>query len=469
MPFQEADMDRFDLVAIGSGPAGEKGAAQAAYFGHKVAVVDRSPRPGGAPVNTGGIPTKTLREAATYLTGFGKREIYGVGIGLGPEVMIDRLRSRAAEVQEAMSGAVRANLERHGIEFVVGEATLGDHEVKVTLASGEQQTLQAATILIATGSRPWHPDGVPFDDPDVFDSDTILELDRMPKSMVVIGAGPVGAEYASIFTALGVGVTMIDLADRLVPFLDLEVSEVLREHMEEEGVRFVLGMTGTVQRTDGQLEVELESGEVLQPEVVLFAAGRKGNTEELGLGEAGVDCDDRGRIIVDEEYQTSVPGIYAAGDVIGPPALASVSTEQGRVAICHAFGIPFKETVDPLPPYGVYSIPEVGMVGLSEEAARQSGVDYEVGRSWFTDNARSAIAGTQQGFIKLVLARQDRRLLGAHIVGEDATELIHQAQSLIHREGTIDYFIDSTFNVPTRSEAFKYASYDALQRLNTSD
>jgi NAD(P) transhydrogenase len=469
MPFQEADMDRFDLVAIGSGPAGEKGAAQAAYFGHKVAVVDRSPRPGGAPVNTGGIPTKTLREAATYLTGFGKREIYGVGIGLGPEVMIDRLRSRAAEVQEAMSGAVRANLERHGIEFVVGEATLGDHEVKVTLASGEQQTLQAATILIATGSRPWHPDGVPFDDPDVFDSDTILELDRMPKSMVVIGAGPVGAEYASIFTALGVGVTMIDLADRLVPFLDLEVSEVLREHMEEEGVRFVLGMTGTVQRTDGQLEVALESGEVLQPDVVLFAAGRKGNTEELGLGEAGVDCDDRGRIIVDQEYQTSVPGIYAAGDVIGPPALASVSTEQGRVAICHAFGIPFKDTVDPLPPYGVYSIPEVGMVGLSEEAARQSGVDYEVGRSWFTDNARSAIAGTQQGFIKLVLARQDRRLLGAHIVGEDATELIHQAQSLIHREGTIDYFIDSTFNVPTRSEAFKYASYDALQRLNTSD
>lgn len=458
-------MDRFDLVTIGSGPAGEKGAAQAAYFGHKVAVVDRSPRPGGAPVNTGGIPTKTLREAAVYLTGFGKREIYGVGIGLGPDVMIDRIRSRAAQVQEAMSAAVAANLERHGIEFVVGEAVLGDQEVMVISESGERRILKAGTILIATGSRPWHPDGVPFDDPDVYDSDTILGLDRMPESMIVIGAGPVGAEYASIFTALGVRVTMIDLAERLVPFLDLEVSEVLKRHMEEEGVRLVLGVTGTVQRGNGQLEVRLSNGETLQPDVVLFAAGRVGNTEELGLAGAGVECDERGRIIVDDEYQTSVGGIYAAGDVIGPPALASVSTEQGRVAICHAFGIPFKETVDPLPPYGVYSIPEVGMVGLTEESARESGVDYEVGRSWFTDNPRSAIAGTQQGFIKLVLDRGDRRLLGAHIVGEDATELIHQPQSVIHNGGTIDYFIDSTFNVPTRSEAFKYAAYDALQRL----
>jgi NAD(P) transhydrogenase len=461
-------MDHFDLVTIGSGPAGEKGAAQAAYFGRKVAVVDRVSRPGGAPVNTGGIPTKTLREAATYLTGFGRREIYGVGISLGPDVLIDRLRSRAAHVQEAMSGAVRANLERHGIEFVVGEASLRGREVVVTQESGEEQTLQADVILIATGSRPWHPDGIPFDDPDVYDSDTILELDRMPSTMVVIGAGPVGAEYASIFTALGVGVTMIDLADRLVPFLDVEVSEVLRGHMEEEGVSLVFGVTATVERTADGLDVTLENGEIMHPDVVLFAAGRVGNTEALGLEDAGIDCDERGRIVVDDEYQTSVPGIYAAGDVIGPPALASVSTEQGRVAICHALQIPFKDTVDPLPPYGVYSIPEVGMVGLTEEAAQQSGVDYEVGKTWFADNTRSAIAGTQQGFIKLILERGTRRLLGAHIVGEDATELIHQPQAVIHNEGTIDYFIDSTYNVPTRSDAFKYAAYDALQRLNAS-
>ncbi|MGD2060403.1 MAG: Si-specific NAD(P)(+) transhydrogenase [Acidimicrobiia bacterium] len=459
-------MDQFDLVTIGSGPAGEKGAAQAAYFGYKVAVIDRNPRPGGAPVNSGGIPTKTLREAATYLTGFGRREIYGVGLGLGPDLMLERLRSRALEVQEAMGRAVRHNLERHGIEFVVGEATLDDGAVRVVEASGSERILTADVVLIATGSRPLHPSGIPFDDPDVHDSDTILDLGRIPSSMVVIGAGPVGAEYASIFTALGVSVTMIDMADRIAPFLDAEVSEVLKQIMEEEGVRMALGTTGTIQRTQGRLEVVLGDGEILYPDVVLFAAGRVGNTEELGVAAAGVRCDERGRILVDEEYHTTADGIYAAGDVIGPPALASVSSEQGRVAVCHAFGIAFKDTVDPLPPFGVYSIPEVGMVGMTEAAATEEGIDFEVGKTWFVDNARSAIAGTQRGFIKLVLERSDRRLIGAHIVGEEAAELIHQAQAVIHNRGTIDYFINSTYNVPTRSEAFKYAAYDALQRLS---
>jgi NAD(P) transhydrogenase len=462
-------MERFDLITIGSGPAGEKGAAQAAYFGHKVAVVDRNPRPGGAPVNSGGIPTKTLREAATYLTGFGKREIYGVGIGLSPTLLLERLRARAADVQEAMGAAVRQNLDRHNIEFVVGDAVLADGGVQVTHASGEQRLLQADVTLIATGSRPLRPATIPFDDPDVHDSDSILAMDRIPESMVLIGGGPVGAEYASIFTALGVSVTVIDLAERMAPFLDAEVSDLLRTYLEEAGTRVVLGTTGTVARNDGRLEVVLAEGEVLHPEVVLFVAGRVGNTEELGIADAGVDCDERGRIIVDDEFQTSAKGVYAAGDVIGPPALASVSAEQGRVAICHAFGIPFKEAIDPLPPYGVYSIPEVGMVGMTEEAAARAEVDYEVGRAWFVDNARSAIAGSQLGFIKLVLNREDRRLIGAHIIGEDAAELIHQAQAVIHTRGTIDYFIDSTYNVPTRSEAFKYAAYDALQRLNRSD
>lgn len=459
-------MERFDLVTIGSGPAGEKGAAQAAYFGHKVAVVDRTARPGGAPVNSGGIPTKTLREAGLYLTGFGRREVYGVGLGLGRDVMLERLHSRARQVQEHMGEQVRANLDRHRIEYVVGEASLADGGVLVTLEAGEQRMLESKVVLIATGSRPLHPPGIPFDDPDVHDSDTILELDRIPSSMVVIGAGPVGAEYASIFTALGVSVTVVDMADRIAPFLDAEVSEVLKRHMEEEGVVMALGTTASITRVDGTLQVELGSGETLHPEVVLFAAGRVGNTEELGVREAGVQCDDRGRIIVDEEYRTTKEGIFAAGDVIGPPALASVSAEQGRVAICHAFGIPFKEAIDAAPPYGVYSIPEVGMVGLTEEAAAAAGIDYEVGKTWFADNARSSIAGTDNGFIKLILERDTRRLIGAHIVGEEGAELIHQAQAVIHTGGTIDYFIDTTYNVPTRSEAFKYAAYDALQRLN---
>jgi NAD(P) transhydrogenase len=461
-------MEHFDLVTIGSGPAGEKGAAQAAYFGYKVAVVDRDPRPGGAPVNSGGIPTKTLREAATYLTGFGKREIYGVGIGLTRELMVERLRARAAEVQEAAGAAVRQNLERHNIEFIEGEATLVDQGVRVTPPSAEPRVLQADVVLISTGSRPLRPPGIPFDDPDVHDSDTILDMDRIPESMVIIGAGPVGAEYASIFTALGVSVTVIDMAERMAPFLDAEVSELLRTYMEQGGTRVILGTSGEVARKDGRLEVVLGDGEQLYPDVVLFAAGRVGNTEQLGVALAGVECDSRGRILVDDEYKTSVDGIYAAGDVIGPPALASVSSEQGRVAICHAFGIPFKEVIDPIPPYGVYSIPEVGMVGMSEQAATDAGVDYEVGRAWFADNARSAIAGSQLGMVKLVLERADRRLIGAHVIGEEAAELIHQAQAVIHTRGTIDYFIDSTYNVPTRSEAFKYAAYDALQRLSGS-
>lgn len=461
-------MDRFDLVTIGSGPAGEKGAAQAAYFGHEVAVIDRSERPGGAPVNSGGIPTKTLREAATYLTGFGRREVYGVGLGLEPGLMLERLHSRATEVQQHMGDAVRKNLERHGIEYIVGEASLVDDGVRVDLPSGETRVLESKVVLIATGSRPFRPGGIPFDDPDVHDSDTILELDRIPREMVVIGAGPVGAEYASIFTALGVSVTVVDMADRVAPFLDVEVSDVLRRLMEEEGVRFALGTTAEVERVDGRLEVKLATGERLYPDVLLFAAGRVGNTDGLGTTDIGVECDDRGRIVVDDEYRTTAGGVYAAGDVIGPPALASVSSEQGRVAICHAFDIPFKDVIDPVPPYGVYSIPEVGMVGMTEAAAEQSGIEHEVGRSWFADNARSAIAGTERGFIKLVLEKESRRLIGAHIVGEEAAELIHQAQGVIHTRGTIDYFIDSTYNVPTRSEAFKYAAYDALQRLSQS-
>ena len=453
------------MVAIGSGPAGEKAAAQAAYFGHKVAVIDRDPRPGGAPVNSGGIPTKTLREASLYLTGFRRRDVYGVGMGLGAEVLLDRLRARAAEVQESIGNEVRRNLDRHGIELIHGEATLGDGTVEVTLASGGGRTLTADVILIATGSRPLRPPTIPFDDPDVHDSDTILAFDRIPGRMVVVGGGPVGVEYGSMFTALGVEVTLIDVGDRLVPFMDREISQALEEALEEEGLKVILGQMGAVERTEGSLKVSLDDGVVLETDVVLFAAGRVGNTEELGLDRVGVKTDERGRILVDEHYETSVPGIYAAGDVIGPPALASVSTEQGRVAACHAFDIPFKETVDPLAPYGVYSIPEVGMVGMTEDAAAEAGIEYEVGRAWFKDNPRSAIAGTSQGLIKLVLDRKDKRLLGAHVVGDEAAELIHIPQAVIHAGGTIDRFIDSTYNVPTRSEAFKYAAYDALGRL----
>ncbi len=459
--------EHFDMIVIGSGPAGEKAAAQAAFFGKRVAVVERADHLGGAPVSTGGIPTKTLRETALYLTGFRRRELYGLGLELSAESTLERLRAREAEVSATMAEAVRRNLERHGIALVRGAAVL-DHERTVTVMdpAGRKHAVRGEVVLIATGSRPFHPPGIPFDDPDVHDSDSIVALDRIPASIVVIGGGPVGCEYASIFTALGAAVTLVDAADRLIPFLDVEISSVLKDEFTAMGMRvLVTSPPARVERTGKQLRVTLGEGDVLTPDKVLFAAGRRGNTEGLGLKEAGVALDQRGRVVVDDRYQTTVDGIFAAGDVIGPPALASVSAEQGRVAACHAFGIPFKETVDPLPPYGIYSLPEVGMVGMTEEAAVEAGIPYGVGRARFAENARSRIAGTTQGLVKVVFNRNDRRLLGVHIVGEEAAELVHVGQAAIHAHETIDRFIHSTFNVPTRAEAYKYAAYDGLQHI----
>ncbi len=386
------------MVVIGAGPAGEKAATQAAYFGRRVAIVDRREAPGGAAAGSGGIPTKTLRETALYLTGFRRRELYGVSMALMPELALERLKIRTAEVTAAMTEAVRRNLDRNGIDLIQGQASIGrDRQVVVRLPDGSSRRMEAEIVLVATGSRPLRPATVPFDDPDVHDSETILQLERIPGSPVVIGGGPVGCEYASIFTALGVTVTLVDVADRLLPFADAEVSNGLAQTFTEMGMRVDLGSgMAMVERANGNLHVRLADGEILEPDKVLFAAGRAGNTENLGLGETGVKLDPRGRIAVDERYRTTVEWLYAAGDVIGPPALASVAAEQGRVAACHAFAIPFKQTVDPLPPYGVYSIPEVAMVGMTEEAAAGNGLDWEVGRAWLADNARCRIAGTGQ-------------------------------------------------------------------------
>ncbi len=459
-------MERFDLVVIGAGPAGEKAAAQAAYFDHRVAIVDRRRDPGGSAASKTGVPTKTLREAALYLTGFRRRDLYGLGMELTRDTVLERMRARTAEVVELSVQAVSQNIERHGIELVHGEARLGpDRTVRVVTDDGER-ALQGDVVLIATGSRPFHPPGVPFEDPDVHDSESILEIRRIPSRFVVVGGGAVGCEYASIFLALGAEVTLIDRGSHVLPLADVEISEALAEVFRGRDMRILTGTSVTrTERVDGALTLSLSGGEALETDAVLFAAGRAGTTETLGLEEVGVRADERGRIAVDETYRTSAEGIYAAGDVIGPPGLASVAMEQGRVAACHAFDIPFKETVDPLPPFGVYSVPEVGMVGMTEQAAREAGIDVVSGRSRFEANARARIAGSIEGMVKLVFERGDRRLLGVHILGEDAAELIHIGQAVLHAGGTIDYFIHSTFNVPTLSEAYKYAAYDGLQRL----
>lgn len=462
--------EHFDMVVIGAGPAGEKAAAQAAYFGKRVAIVERERSPGGAAVQSAGVPTKTLRETALYVTGFRQRDVYGVGLHLDPHTAVVHLRSRMENVVNTMTAAVADNITRHSIELIRGTGSLGqERSVLVACDDGGSRLLRAEIILIATGSRPFHPPGIPFDDPDVLDSDTVIRINHPFRSLVVIGGGPVGCEYASIFAALGVQVTLIDSAPRVLPFMDAEISGLVAEKFRDIGIRVLLEAgRASIERDAEGLKVMLPGGETLRPNKVLVAAGRAGNTEALGLEQAGVATDERGRVLVDDHFRTTAAGIYAAGDVIGPPALASVAMEQGRVAACHAFGIPFKQTVDPLAPFGVYSIPEVAMVGLTEEAAAAGGLDYEVGKAWFKNNTRATISGVTDGLLKLVFRRDDRRLLGVHIIGGSAAEMIHQGQAVMHFEGTIDYFIHTTFNVPTESEVYKYAAYDGLQRLARS-
>ena len=453
----------YELVVLGAGPAGEKAAAQAAFWGRRVAVVDRRRRPGGTMVG-GAVSSKTMREAALYLTGFRRRDVYEIGLDLGPDTAVERLRRRTDDVVRMTTESAAANLRRHGVDVFHGTARLGpDRTVVVEDAAEGSRILHADVIMITTGSRPFRPPGIDFDDPDILDADAAALLARPLRSLVVVGGGAVGCEFASIFTALGAEVVLVDSGPRLLPFMDGEVSETLATIFREMGMRVVQGAgRARAARTGVGLEVELPSGEVLRPEKVIFAAGRTGNTDQLGLDEVGVATDERGRIVVDERYRTTAEGIYAAGDVLGPPALASVSMEQARVAACWAFDIPLKRSVDVLPPFGVYSIPEVAMVGLTEEAAESQGVAHAVGRAWFRHNTRAAIAGATEGMVKLVFARDDLRLLGVHVVGESATELVHQGQAVIHFGGTIEHFIHTTFNVPTVSEAYKYAAYDGL-------
>ncbi len=464
----EPDVELFDFVVIGSGPAGEKAAAQAAYFGKRVALVERAKDLGGVAVtNVGMVPTKTLREAALYMTGFRKREIYGVSCDVQRADIHSLLNRRTDTVSETMSATVRENIARHQVELVRGTATLGrDRVVTVTSNRGTSRVLRAGAILIATGSRPYHPDNIPFDDPDVFDCERVMDVDAVPPSVLVVGAGAIGCEHASIFTALGSRVTLVDAAERLLSYVDTELSRELHRIFEEMGMAVHLQTKiESVRRSDAGLDVALSNGRVVRPAKLLFASGRSGNTEDLGLEEAGVETDARGRIVVDDHYRTSARGIYAAGDVIGSPALASASMEQGRVAACDAFGFSFKESVDPVVPTGVYSIPEVAGVGLTEQDARDKGIDYEIGRGRFATNSRANISGVTEGLVKLVFRRSDRVLLGVHILGEIASELIHVGQVALHHCDPIDYFIDATFNVPTYTEAYKHAAYDGFQRL----
>jgi NAD(P) transhydrogenase len=458
--------DAYDLVVIGSGPAGEKGAAQAAYFGKRVALVEKAAYLGGAGVNTGTVPSKTLRETALYFSGLQQRGLYGVDYSVKTDITVPDFMFRKDEVVKNLWEMIGSNLERHRVTVLRGQASFEDpHTLRVAAQGEPDRWLSAPVILVATGSYPNWPENMPRD-PRLFDSDSILLMERLPRSMVVVGGGVIGCEYATIFRALGLEVTLVGGQDRLLPFLDQEIAERLRLQMELLGLNVLLSDAVTeIDRGASELVLTMKSSDSLETESVLFATGRMGNTRGLALEKAGLTAGPRGHLAVNAHYQTAVPHIYAAGDVVGFPALASTSMEQARVAMCHAFDLKYKSRVSPILPTAVYTIPEIASVGESEESCREKGIDYAVGRALYSGNGRGQIIGDLAGIVKLVFAPSDLKVLGVHILGEMASELVHVGQACLHFGGTLDYFIQSVFNYPTLAEAYKYAAYDALGAL----
>jgi NAD(P) transhydrogenase len=461
-----AESEKFNLVIIGCGPAGEKAGAQAAYFGKRVALIERAGIPGGSCINTGTVPSKTLRESALYFSGLGQRGLYGIDYSLKEKLTVHDFMHHEREVVEMERQRILKNLELHKIEYVQGQAAFEDtHTVAVT-SGGATRKLRGEMILIATGSRPHRPPEISFDDIHTFDSDTFLRMERIPRSLAVIGGGVIGCEYASIFMALGVKVTLVDGRDKLLPFLDTEISERLRDRLKELGMEFWFNERPVkVENSESGATLHMKSGRKLQTEAALFAAGRRAAVDGLALEMAGLALNDRGYIPVDENYQTNVPNVYAAGDVIGFPALASTSMEQGRVAVCHAFGFQYKQRVASMLPMGIYTIPEISAAGETEESCKEKKIEFSVGRARYANNARGHITGDTAGMLKLIFSPADKKLLGMSIIGESATELIHIGMMVLDNGLTINEFIEQVFNYPTLSEMYKYAAYDGLGNL----
>ena len=462
-------MHQFDFLIIGSGPAGQRAAIQAAKLGKRVALVERDAEVGGVSLHTGTIPSKTLREAVLYLTGWDQRGLYGRGYRLKKNLTIDDLMQRLHVTLKHETEVIENQLFRNVVAVFTGVASFLDpHHVRVDCPNGDVEEFEAEKILLAVGSRPIRPESVPFDEKTVIDSDGILSLQKLPRSMIVVGGGVIGVEYASIFSTMDVEVTLIDGRDHLLSFLDGEIVDELVHHMRDNGVILRLGETvaGVEHNGDGQVVATLGSGKRLHADLVLYAAGRIGCTLALKLENAGLRADERRRLRVNENFQTTVPHIYAAGDVIGFPALASTSAEQGRYAACHAFGqeSPHRSTHFPL---GIYSVPEISMIGTSEQELTTKKIPYEVGVARLRETARGQIMGLEEGILKMLFGLADRRLLGVHILGQGATELIHIGQAVLILEGTLDYFLENVFNYPTLAEAYKIAALDAWNRLSS--
>lgn len=461
-------MTKYDFVVIGSGPAGQRAAIQAAKLGRTVALVERSFSVGGACVHTGTIPSKTLREAVLYLSGWRQRGFYGRSYRV-------KERITAADLMQRLDITVRHEIEvllhklhRNFVDTIAGNAVFeSPHVLRIESGIDDVKLIEADKILIATGSRPVQPPGIPFDRPNVVDSDNILDMTELPRTVVVVGAGVIGVEYATMLSALDIGVTLVDGRSDILGFLDREIVDEFTHHLRDRGVSLRLGET--VQSVevidDKKLVVHLASGKHIRASMALFASGRQSNTDKLQLENAGLTTDSRGRLEVDANFATHVPHIYAAGDVIGFPALASTSMEQGRQAAAHAFNGVVKSVSSDIFPFGIYAVPEMSVVGKTEEELRAAGIAYESGIARFRETSRGQILGLREGLLKLLVSLEDRRLLGVHIVGEGATELIHIGQAVLAHNGTLDFFVDAVFNYPTLAEAYKIAALDAWNKL----
>jgi len=458
----------FDFIAIGSGPAGQRAAVQAAKFGKRAAVIDRRPLVGGVTVHTGTIPSKTLREAILYFTGYHQRSFYGRDYRLKPKVTIDDLMQRLELTIRHEIAIIDNQLQRNNGKVLHGAASFVDpHRLRIDSPDQAPVECVADRILIATGTTPRRPDEVPFDDEIIVDSDGLLHLKAIPKSLIVVGAGVIGVEYASMFNALDVKVTLLHERPTMLDFLDKDVAHEFLKNMHENGMDLRPGKKiEQITRVPGQgVEVRLTDGSIIHADTLLYAAGRIGCTSDLNLANAGLDANRRHQIKVNSYYQTAVPHIYAAGDVIGFPSLASTSMDQGRIAACHAFGreSPHDETRFP---YGIYTVPEISMIGQTEQELIDANIPYGTGIARLEETARGQIMGLTDGILKLLFSRENRKLFGVHIVGRGATELIHIAQAVMRLNGTLDYFVENVFNYPTLAEAYKSAALDAWNRLN---
>jgi NAD(P) transhydrogenase len=460
-------MTEYDLVVIGSGPSGRAAAIQAGKLKRKVLVIDRKDRLGGVSVHTGTIPSKTLRETVLNLSGWRERSFYGRSYRVKEEIAAEDLKSRLHMTLDHEVDVLEHQFNRNHVETIMGMAKfVSKNEVEIATEAGDVTRVRGKKIMIATGTKTYRPETVPFNGTTVLDSDEFLEMSRIPRSLIVVGAGVIGVEYATMFAALDVRVTLIEPRETFLDFIDEGIIRDFTHQIRENGLDLRLGSAITkTEDTGDHIEVSLENGRHVRAEMLLFAAGRMGATDRLNLDAAGLKTDHRGRLSVNRDtYQTEVDHIYATGDVIGHPSLASTSLQQGRVAACHALDTPTLEE-SPWFPYGIYSVPEISTCGMSEEEMQERGLAYEVGIARFRETSRGHIMGLEHGLLKMLVSLKTRRVLGVQIVGEGATELIHIAQAVLNLNGTVDYFVQNTFNYPTLAEAYKIAGLDAFNRM----